>query len=91
MGRIVFLGGEAEAAGFRLAGIEARAVAAGGEAAEFARALDEAALLLLGARCAARLPPARLAEACAAAQPLVMVLDDADGAEAVRRLLGAAS
>lgn len=88
MGAIIYLGSEAEAAGFRLAGIEARAVAAGSEAAEFARALDEAALLLLGARCAARLPPARLADACAAAKPLLMVLDDADGAEPVRRLLG---
>ncbi|MDA8259403.1 MAG: hypothetical protein M0Z99_27820 [Betaproteobacteria bacterium] len=91
MSRIVFLGGEAEAAGFRLAGIEARAVTAGSEAAEFTRALDEATLLLLGGRCAARLPAARLADARAAAQPLLMVLDDADSAEAVRRLLGAAS
>lgn len=90
MGAIIYLGSEAEAAGFRLAGIEARAVAAGSEAAEFARALDEAALLLLGARCAARLPPTRLADACTAAKPLLMVLDDADGAEPVRRLLGGA-
>lgn len=91
MNSIIYLGSEAEAAGFRLAGVEARAVAAGSEAAEFARALDEAALLLLGARCAARLPPARLAAARAAAQPLLMVLDDTDGAAAVRHLLGAAS
>ncbi|MBM3392790.1 MAG: hypothetical protein FJY34_12590 [Betaproteobacteria bacterium] len=91
MSRIVFLGGEAEAAGFRLAGIEARPVRAGGEAAEFARALEDADVLLLGARCAARLPPARLADASAAAWPLLMVLDDSDGAEAVRRLLGDAS
>lgn len=91
MSRILFLGGEAEAAGFRLAGIEARAVAAGSEATEFARALSEASVLLLGARCAARLPPARLAEARAAPQPLLMVLDDADGAQAVRRLLGVGS
>lgn len=91
MKAIIYLGSEAEAAGFRLAGIEARPVAAGSEAAEFARALEEAMLLLLGARCAARLPPARLAVARAAAKPLLMVLDDADGAEAVRRLLGAGS
>lgn len=90
MNSIIYLGSEAEAAGFRLAGIEARAVAAGSEAAEFARALDEATLLLVGARCAARLPPARLAAARAAPQPLVLVLDDTDVAEPVRRLLGGA-
>ena len=90
MSQIIYLGSEAEAAGFRLAGIDARAVAAGSEAAEFARALDEATLLLVGGRCAARLPAVRLANARAAAQPLLMVLDDTDGAEAVRRLLGGA-
>ncbi len=90
MSSIIYLGSEAEAAGFRLAGIEARAVAAGSEAAEFARALTEATLLLIDGRCAARLPAARLADARAAAQPLVLVLDGADSADAVRRLLGAA-
>ncbi|TRZ94039.1 MAG: Vacuolar H+transporting two-sector ATPase F subunit [Rhodocyclaceae bacterium] len=85
---IIYLGSEAEAAGFRLAGIEARAVATGSEAAEFSRALNEATLLLIGGRCAERLPAARLADARAAAQPLLMVLDDVDVAEPVRRLLG---
>ncbi len=90
MSAIVYLGSEAEAAGFRLAGIEARAVAAGSEAVEFTRALNEATLLLVDPRCAARLPAQCLADARAAAQPLVLVLDDTDSAEPVRRLLGGA-
>lgn len=87
---VLYLGDEAEAAGFRLAGVEARAVAPGREAEEFALACDEASVLLLGGRCAARLPPARLAQARVAVQPLVLVLDGADPAEPVRRLLGGA-
>lgn len=99
MKAIVYLGDEAEAAGFRLAGVDARVAAAGGEAAAFARAAGEAAVLLLGRRCAAALPAATLAAARLAVQPLLLVLDEDEGegaasndvAEAVRRLLGAAS
>lgn len=96
MKAIVYLGDEANAAGFRLAGIDARVATPGGEAAEFARAGGEAAVLLVGRRFAASLPATILAAARLAAQPLVLVLDDGDGAapddvaEPVRRLLGVA-
>jgi vacuolar-type H+-ATPase subunit F/Vma7 len=94
MKTIVYLGDEANAAGFRLAGVDARFATAGSEAAAFATAYAEAAVLLLGSRCAAKIPVATLAAARLAAQPLLLVLDDGDGAagadviEPVRRLLG---
>lgn len=94
MKTIVYLGDEANAAGFRLAGIDARVATAGAEATEFATAFAEAAVLLLGDRCAAKVPPATLAAARLAAQPLVLVLDDGERSAAadlvapVRRLLG---
>jgi vacuolar-type H+-ATPase subunit F/Vma7 len=97
MKAIIYLGDEANAAGFRLAGIDARCAPAGSEAAAFATAYAEAAVLLLGGRCAARIPATTLSAARLAAQPLVLVLDDgdrsatADVAEPVRRLLGLAS
>lgn len=87
---ILYLGDEASAAGFRLAGVEARAVEPGSEAVEFARACSEAAVLLLGDRCAARLPASTLKAALAAPQPLLLVLDHSDIAEPIRRLLGVA-
>mgnify|MGYP001165608608 FL=1 len=88
MNRLIYLGDEASAAGFRLAGVDARAVTPGQEAAEFAQACSEASVLLLGEHCAARLPTKMLDAALAAAQPLLLVLDDRDLAEPIRRLLG---
>lgn len=95
MSDLIYLGDEATAAGFRLAGIDARVAEAGDERAALERACAEAAVVLLGGRCAAALPRALLAAACRAAQPQVLVLDDGEGrsgddaAEPVRRLLGA--
>lgn len=88
MNRLIYLGDEASAAGFRLAGVDARAVTPGQEAAEFLQACSEASVLLLGERCAARLPTKTLNAALAATQPLLLVLDDRDLAEPIRRLLG---
>lgn len=92
---IIFLGDEASAAGFRLAGVSTRVAPAGGEETEFQQARSEAAVLLVDARCAARLPPAVLAAAQAAVQPLLLVLPASpeglppgDPAAQVRRLLG---
>ncbi len=95
MNRIVFLGDELSAAGFRLAGAEARVPAAGAEAELFEAALIEAALVLVTAEIAARLPPARLARALAATRPLTLIVPDVRGraappdlGQAVRGQLG---
>lgn len=98
MKEIIFLGDEATAAGFRLAGLSVRPVPPGGEPQAFAQALAEAALLLVGAGCAARLPAPLLQAALAAGQPPLLVLPERlgdlpadDPAAAVRRLLGMTS
>lgn len=92
---VVFLGDETSAAGFRLAGLTVRAVDAGREEEGFARARAEAAVLLVDARCAARLPAVMLLAALEAGQPPLLILPDrvgdlpaGDPAPAVRRLLG---
>lgn len=90
MNALIYLGDEATAAGFRLAGVDARTATPGDEASQFAQACREAAVLLLGERCAARLPTRVLAAARAAPQPLLLVLDDSDPGEPVRRLLSGA-
>lgn len=97
MKAIVFLGDEAHAAACRLAGLTVRVPEPGREAEAFAGARAEAAVLLVGARCAARLPPGTLAAAAGAGQPPVLVLPERSGelppgdpASAVRRLLGLA-
>lgn len=94
---IVFLGDEAMAAGFRLAGLTVRTVDTGHDEAAFAAARAEASLLLVGAACAARLPAATLLAALEAGQPPILILPEragelpvGDPAPAVRRLLGLA-
>lgn len=91
---IIFLGNEADAAGFRLAGVETRGVGEGAAAA-FEAARAEAALLIVDAGVAASLPQARLRAARVESRPPLVVLHapdaaepDADPAAAVRRLLG---
>lgn len=93
----IFLGDEATATAFRLAGLRVRVVATGDEAAAFALARGEAALLLLDADYAARLPTATLRAALESGQPPLLVLPAAAGeppagdpAATVRRLLGLA-
>ena len=94
---IVFLGDEATAAGFRLAGAAVRLAEPGREEEAFEQARADAALLIVGARCAARLPQQALAAALAAGEPPLLVLPSSAGelsrgdpAELVRRLLGLA-
>ena len=48
----IFLGDELSAAGYRLAGVDARVPSPGDEAACFERALKEARIVLVGSRCA---------------------------------------
>lgn len=95
---IVFLGDEAAAAGFRLIGVAVRIARSGRESEDFQAARRDAALLLVDARCAARLPPRLLAEAQSAAHPLLQLvsLDGSpppalDPASRARRLLGLGS
>lgn len=77
MARIVYLGGEVDAAGYRLAGAETRAVLPGGERAAVEEAASTADLLLLGAACAPRLGSRELSRLQRREAPLVLVVPDA--------------
>jgi len=93
----IFLGDELSAAGYRLAGVDARVPSPGDEAACLEEALKEAEarVVLLATRCAKAIPPAALEAALALLSPLVIVVPDWDGtqlatepANKVRRVLG---
>jgi vacuolar-type H+-ATPase subunit F/Vma7 len=78
MKRPIFLGDETSAAAYRLAGVDARAIAEGGEPQALDAACDDAPLVIVAASVAARLPPRKLQLACAALEPLVVVVPDLD-------------
>jgi len=80
MAAVVHVGDERSAAGFRLAGARVLTPARGEEAAALRTARAAGELVLLDATIAAALPEAMLREACAALQPLVLVIADVDGA-----------
>ena len=91
----IFVGDELSAAGFRLSGVEALVPPPGDETDCLQRAIKEARLVLVGARCAQAIAPAALEAAQALLSPLVMVVPDWDGTEStsdpankVRRVLG---
>lgn len=91
----IFLGDELSAAGYRLAGVDARVPSPGDEAACFEKALKEARIVLVGSRCAKAIAPAALEAALALLSPLVIVVPHWDGtqlatepANKVRRVLG---
>jgi vacuolar-type H+-ATPase subunit F/Vma7 len=93
--RVVFLGDEASAAGYRLAGVDARAVARGEEAVALADARAAAPLVLVATSVAARIPSPIMRAACAAIAPLVAIVPDLGGdgslpdlASRLRRQLG---
>ena len=75
---VAYLGEAADAAAFRLAGADALAPPAEDVAAAFERALASARVVILSARCAAQLAPARLEAALARLQPLVLITPDTD-------------
>jgi vacuolar-type H+-ATPase subunit F/Vma7 len=83
MDAVVYLGDEISAAGWRLAGIDARACADDAAPAALDAALEaaraSAALVLLSAALAARLDPALLRRAGAALRPLWLVVPDPQG------------
>ena len=91
----IFVGDELSAAGYRLAGMDARVPAPGDVAACLEGALEDAAIVLVSSGCAKMISPAALEAALALLAPLVMVVPDWDGtqlasdpANKVRRVLG---
>jgi vacuolar-type H+-ATPase subunit F/Vma7 len=92
MAGIVVIGGELDCAGFRLAGVDTRCPAESELAAEFARALADASLVVLTRRCADGLAPGLLRRALAREAPLVVVMPDIAAPQAdtglVRRIRG---
>jgi hypothetical protein len=91
----IFLGDELSAAGFRLAGAEARVPPPGGADGCLQQALKDADVVLIGCGCARELAPSALEAALALLSPQVMVVPDwygaqiaADPAAKARRVLG---
>ncbi|MEO8676090.1 MAG: V-type ATP synthase subunit F [Casimicrobiaceae bacterium] len=76
MSPLFYIGDEATAAGFSLAGAQVAIPAAGGEAAALAFARDNAALILVSAFIAARIPPRDMAAAELALSPLTLIIPD---------------
>jgi vacuolar-type H+-ATPase subunit F/Vma7 len=74
-----YIGDEATAAGFRLAGASTMVPAAGAEGEALASARARASLVLISATIAARIPPRELAAACARLAPLTLVVPDLQG------------
>jgi vacuolar-type H+-ATPase subunit F/Vma7 len=94
--RIVYIGGEATAAGFRLAGVDARVVSAGDAAASLRQACSERPdCVLFDGALVDYVPVAELEHALAARSPLFAVIPDVRGrgtppdlARTVRNALG---
>lgn len=76
---VAFIGDELSAAGYRLAGAATYVPAAGEEGTVFSAARAHAALVLVTAECAARIPPAELHPALAAVRPLTLIVPDVRG------------
>ncbi len=81
--RVVHLGDERSAAGWRLAGAAAHVPSPGHEAAALAEARAGADLVILSSTIAAALPEPLLREAASALSPLLLVVPDPDGAAPV--------
>jgi vacuolar-type H+-ATPase subunit F/Vma7 len=77
--RVIFIGDEVAAAGFRLAGARVVVPQAGREEEALAAARAAADLILIGAETAVRLPRPVLSDAVAARSPLVFVVPDVRG------------
>jgi vacuolar-type H+-ATPase subunit F/Vma7 len=79
----LFLGDEATAAGFRLAGVATVDASRDDAPAAFAQACRDASLVIVSASFAARLPEAVLARARTSAAHFVAVIPDLNGEAAV--------
>lgn len=77
--RIVYIGEEIAAAGFRLAGLATRVPGAGEETAVLLEELGRGALILLSAPVAGRIAEPILRRALAAAKPFALVLPGGAG------------
>ena len=83
MARIYYIGDEATAAGYRLAGAEVRVPSAAEAPEVFRRVLaEDTDLVLLSAEFAAVLPTAELEAAVLGDRPLVAIVPDAHGRHA---------
>ena len=97
MGRVIYLGDEVSAEGWRLAGAEVMVCGEQGADAALAAAAQRAALLLIASPVAARIEPGALQRVLAGTDPLALVLPDPLGelplpalAARLRSLLGMA-
>jgi vacuolar-type H+-ATPase subunit F/Vma7 len=93
--RIVFIGDELAAAGFRLAGLSVRVPDPGAETELLHEELARAVLILIAGRAAARIREPELRRALLSDRPLTLVLPDmpagasgTDVAKSVRLQLG---
>jgi vacuolar-type H+-ATPase subunit F/Vma7 len=89
--RIAYVGNEADAAGYRLAGARSCVPAGGAVEAAVDEACAAADVLILSAACAQRLPAARLDALVSQVAPLVFVVPEAtleDIGTKLRRELG---
>ena len=76
MSSLVFIGDEVAAAGWRLAGVDARVAVPGTEGEVLARSLDDARLVLVAVEAAARIPEAQLRAALRRLTPITVVVPD---------------
>jgi vacuolar-type H+-ATPase subunit F/Vma7 len=72
----IYLGDEVSAAGYRLAGVDARVPRPGAETEALATARREAPLVLVNASIAARIGDNELRQAAIALAPLVLIVPD---------------
>lgn len=91
----VFIGDEASAAGYRLAGFEVDMPKPGGAAAALARALERADLVFITAALSREIPERDLDAALRSVSPMVLMVPDINGTvqppdmhEIVRQMLG---
>lgn len=83
MARVYYIGDEASAAGYRLAGAEVRVPTVEDAPEVFRRARgSDTDLILLSAEFAATLPPAELEAAVQGERPLVAIVPDVHGRHA---------
>jgi len=76
---LLYLGDETTAAGYALAGVDARVPEAGAETEALARARAEASLVLVAADVAARIDPDAWRAAALALSPLTLIVPDLAG------------
>ena len=76
--RAIYIGDEATAAGYRLAGLHTSVPASGGESTALEEALSSAMLVLVSSAVAARIDEVRLRTAFAEVSPLVVVVPALD-------------